>query len=52
MKKREIDVKEMIAAVYFKIQISRDLIDLPKESIKCEKVTEFNLCIENTEFQK
>ena len=34
MKKQKIDVKEMIAAVYFKIQTSRDLIDLSKESIK------------------
>ena len=29
----------MIAAVYFKIQISRDLIDLPKESIRYEKAS-------------
>jgi len=39
MKKQKIDIKEMIATVYFKIQTSRDLIDLPKESIKYEKAS-------------
>ena len=33
-KKQKIVVKEIIAAVYFKIQTSRDLIDLSKKSIK------------------
>ena len=38
-KKQKIDVKEMIVAVYFKIPISRDLIDLPKQSIKYRKAS-------------
>ena len=37
MKKQKIEVKEMIAAVYFKIQTSRDLIDLSKKFIKYVK---------------
>ena len=39
MKKQKIEVKKTIAALYFKIQTSRDLIDLPKESIKYEKAS-------------
>ena len=34
MKKQKIEVKETITEVYFKIQTSKDLIDLSKESIK------------------
>jgi len=37
IKTLKIDVKEMIAAVYLKIQTSRYLMDWPKESIRCEK---------------
>ena len=37
MKKQKIEVKEMIAAVYFKIQTPRDLRDMSKEFIKYEK---------------
>ena len=37
MKKWKINAKKMIATVYFKIQTSRDLIDLPNKSIRCEK---------------
>ena len=43
MKKQKIEIKEMIAAVYFKIQTSKDLIDLSKESIKYEKASNKNL---------
>ena len=43
MKKQKIAIKEMITAVYFKIQTSRDLIDLSKESIKYEKASNKNL---------
>ena len=37
MKKQKIEVRKMIAAVYFKIQTFRNLIDLLKDSIKYEK---------------
>jgi len=36
---QKIDVQEMIAIIYFKIQTSKDLIDLLKESIKYEKAS-------------
>ena len=37
MKKKKIEIKEMIAAVYFKIRTFRDLMDLTKETKKYGK---------------
>ena len=39
MEKQKIDAKEMIATIYFMIQASRDLIDQPKEFIRCKKAS-------------
>ena len=41
--KQKINVKEIIVAIYFKIQTSRDLIDLSKESTKYEKASNKSL---------
>ena len=51
MKKQKIEIKEMIVAVYFKIQTSRDLIDLSKESIKYEKASNKSLKLNQVKLQ-
>ena len=50
--KKKIKIKEMIAAVYFKIQTSRDLINLSKEFIKYGNASNKSLRLNQVKVQR